>query len=169
MTEPSQAALAEMTSEVVAAYVAQNHIQASELPHLIASVHAAFGGLGKPVEPEVSAEPLKPAVSVRKSITDDYIISLEDGRKLKSMKRYLAGLGMTPADYRTKWGLPKDYPMVAPAYAAHRSALAKSLGLGRRAAQDTTEGAPDVEDADLDVEAQPEPTKAGRGRKKVAK
>jgi predicted transcriptional regulator len=169
MTSPDPIALAEMTSEVVAAYVAQNHVQASELPNLIASVHAALGGLGKPVEPEVSAEPLKPAVPVRKSITDDYIISLEDGRKLKSMKRYLAGLGMTPAEYRTKWGLPNDYPMVAPSYAAHRSALAKSLGLGRKASQNAVEGAPDVEDADLEVEARPEPTKAGRARKKVAK
>ena len=69
---------------------------------------------------------------VKKSITDDYIISLEDGRKLKSMKRYLATLGMTPDDYRAKWGLPGDYPMVAPAYAAKRSELAKSLGLGRK-------------------------------------
>ena len=169
MTDPNPIALAEVTSEVVAAYVAQNHIQASELPNLIAAVHAALGGLGKPVAPPVSTEPLKPAVPVKKSITDDYIISLEDGRKLKSMKRYLAGLGMTPADYRAKWGLPNDYPMVAPAYAAHRSALAKTIGLGRKASQETIEGAPDVEDADLEVEAQPEPTKAGRGRKKVAK
>ena len=82
-------------------------------------------------DPAVSGEPPKPAVPVKESITDDYLISLEDGRKLKSMKRYLAGLGMTPADYRAKWGLPHDYPMVAPAYAAHRSVLAKAIGLGR--------------------------------------
>lgn len=163
MTDLGPTALAETTSEVVAAYVRQNHIQPSELPNLIASVYAALGGLGKPVEPVAPAEPLKPAVPVRKSITDDYLISLEDGRKLKSMKRYLAGLGMTPDEYRAKWGLPKDYPMVAPAYAAHRSALAKSLGLGRRAGQDVVE-------ADAEVEAHPEPEapkKAGRGRKKA--
>jgi predicted transcriptional regulator len=130
MTELSQTALAEMTSEVVAAYVAQNHIQPSELPNLIASVHMALGGLGKAVEP--SAETPKPAVPVKKSITDDYLISLEDGRKFKSLKKYLAGLGMTPADYRAKWGLPNDYPMVAPSYAAKRSELAKSFGLGRK-------------------------------------
>ena len=136
MSDPNPIALAEMTSEVVAAYVAQNHIQPSELPNLIASVHATLGGLGKAPEPQVSTEPLKPAVPVKKSVTDDYIISLEDGRKLKSMKRYLAGLGMTPAEYRAKWGLPKDYPMTAPAYAARRSELAKTIGLGRKASKD---------------------------------
>jgi predicted transcriptional regulator len=171
MSDPMNMTLAEVTSEVVAAYVRQNHVQPSELPNLIASVHAALGGLGKPVEPTVSAEPPKPAVPVRKSITDEYIISLEDGRKLKSMKRYLAGLGMTPADYRAKWGLPNDYPMVAPAYAAKRSELAKSLGLGRRSAQDTVETeAEEVDEVGPEVEAEPEPEaprKAGRGRKKA--
>ena len=133
MSDPSQTNFAEITSEVVAAYVAQNHIQVAELPKLIASVHEAFKSLGQPVEvAEVAPEPRKPAVSIKKSVTDEYIISLEDGRKLKSMKRYLAGLGMTPADYRAKWGLPGDYPMVAPAYAAKRSELAKTLGLGRK-------------------------------------
>ena len=138
--------LADITSELVAAYVTQNHVQPSELPALIASVHATLGNLGKAPAPEVSAEPLKPAVPIKKSITDDYLISLEDGRKLKSMKRYLAGLGMTPAEYRSKWGLPNDYPMVAPAYAAKRSELAKNLGLGRRGAQEVAEAAPEVED-----------------------
>ena len=171
MTDPINTALAEVTSEVVAAYVAKNHLQPSELPNLIASVHATFSGLGKPVAPEAPAEPLKPAVSVRKSITDDYIISLEDGRKLKSMKRYLAGLGMTPNEYRAKWGLPADYPMVAPAYAAHRSALAKSLGLGRRGAQDAVDAAPepDEEGSEVDTQAEPEDAKkpARRGGKKA--
>ena len=171
MTDPTSTALAEMTSEVVAAYVVQNHIQPSELPNLIASVHAALGGLGKPVEPQVSAEPLKPAVPVRKSITDEYLISLEDGRKLKSMKRYLTGLGMTPAQYREKWGLPHDYPMVAPAYAAHRSHLAKTIGLGRRGAQDAIKAAPEIGEEGPEVEAQPEPEtakKPRRGGKKAA-
>ena len=125
-------ALVEMTSELVAAYVAKNSVPVAELPALIVSIHGALGGLGKPAQPEVTAEPLKPAVPIRKSVTDDYIISLEDGRKLKSMKRYLSGLGMTPADYRAKWDLPGDYPMVAPAYAAQRSELARNLGLGRK-------------------------------------
>ena len=145
MSDFNRVALAEATSELVAADVGQNHVQASELPNLIAFVHAALGGLGKPAEPQVPAEPLTPAVSVRRSITDDSITSREDGRKLKSMKRYLAGLGMTPAEYRAKRGLPADDTMVAPAYAAKRSELAKSLGLGRRGAQDAVDAAPDVE------------------------
>ena len=172
MSDLDPTALAEMTSEVVAAYVVQNHIQPSELPNLIASVHAALVGLGKPVEPEVSTEPLKPAVPVKKSITDDYLISLEDGRKLKSMKRYLAGLGMTPADYRAKWRLPHDYPMIAPAYAAKRSELAKGFGLGRKASKKAVEAAPEVDGEEPEVETQSEseaPKKAARrgGKKNV--
>ncbi len=95
---------------------------------------------------------------IKKSITDEYIISLEDGRKLKSMKRYLSGLGMTPAQYREKWGLPHDYPMVAPAYAAHRSALAKTLGLGRKRQEEVVEVAPEPE-------AQPESAAKKPGRR----
>ena len=107
------------------------------------------------------AEPQKPAVPIKKSVTEDYIISLEDGRKLKSMKRYLATLGVTPAEYREKWGLPHDHPVVAPVYAAKRSELAKKLGLGRKGLQDAGE-------ADPEVDAQPAsgaPKKAGRGGK----
>ena len=139
MPDINQTALAEVTSEVVAAYVTKNHIQPNELPSLIASVHATLGSLNKAPEPDVPAEPLNPAVPVKKSITEDYIISLEDGRKLKSMKRYLATLGMTPDEYRAKWGLPKDYPMIAPAYAAKRSELAKNSGLGRRGSQEAAD------------------------------
>ena len=159
-------ALTEITSEVVAAYVAQNHIHPAELPKLIASVHEAFKSLGQPVEAEaapVGAPKPIPPVSIRKSITDEYLVSLEDGKRYRALKRHLTKYGMTPAEYRAKWGLPKDYPMVAPAYAAHRSALAKTLGLGRRASQDVAEVAPEAE-------AQPEPeaaAKAGRGRKKA--
>ena len=130
---PFDAELVELTTGVVAAYVARNHVRSAEMPALIASVHQALASLGQADEPEVTAEPLKPAVPVKKSVTDDYIISLEDGRKFKSLKRYLAtSHGMTPDDYRAKWGLPKDYPMVAPAYAAKRSALAKTIGLGNK-------------------------------------
>ncbi|MGI3901555.1 MAG: MucR family transcriptional regulator [Janthinobacterium lividum] len=126
-----------MTTEVVTAYTAKNHVQPSELPALIASVHDAFRGLGKPSLAEAVAEPPKPAVPVNKSVTDELIISLEDGRKFRSMKRYLSTLGMTPADYRAKWGLPADYPMVAPAYAAKRSEIAKA-----RFGRNTTETLP---------------------------
>ena len=164
MPDPSQTAFAEITSEVVAAYVAQNHVQAAELPKLIASVHEAFRSLGQPAPAEAAPEPLKPAVPVKRSVTDDYIISLEDGRKLKSMKRYLAGLGMTPAEYRTKWGLPADYPMVAPSYAAKRSELAKSLGLGRKPAEDPGEAAPEAEAAEGETASEAAPARK-RGAK----
>ncbi len=167
MSDPTQATLVEMTSEVVAAYIGKNHVQPSEMPALIASVHAAFTGLGKPPAVEPSDEPLKPAVPIKKSITDEFIISLEDGRKLKSMKRYLSGLGMTPADYRAKWGLPHDYPMVAPAYAAHRSTLAKTLGLGRKRQEEVVGAAPEPEAQPEPVEAPAKP-KAGRSKKGAA-
>ena len=126
----------ETTAEIVAAYVSRNSVPVSELPNLIRSVHDSLSKLGSaPTVAEPAAKP-EPAVSIRKSITDQFIISLEDGRKFKSMKRYLSGLGMTPADYRAKWGLPPDYPMVAPAYAAKRSELAKTIGLGRKSAEE---------------------------------
>ena len=132
MSDPSQTSLVDVTTEVVAAYVTKNPVRPTDMPALIASVHDAFTSLGKPAVTEAVAEPLKPAVPIKKSVTDEFIISLEDGRKLKSMKRYLTKRGMTPAEYRTKWGLPADYPMLAPAYAKARSALAKTLGLGRK-------------------------------------
>ena len=136
MTDLNPTALAEMTSEVVAAYVRQNHVQPSELPNLISSVHAAFGGLGKPEAPAVEPTKLVPPVSIRKSVTDEYLVSMEDGKRYKSLKRHLGIRGLTPDQYRAKWGLPQDYPMVAPAYAARRSELAKTIGLGRKASKD---------------------------------
>ncbi|MBZ9870480.1 MucR family transcriptional regulator [Mesorhizobium sp. BR1-1-9] len=124
--------LISLTADVVAAYVQNNPLPTTGLPELIASVHAA---LSKLEQPAVAPEPeLVPAVNPKKSVFPDYIISLEDGRKFKSMRRHLGLLGMTPEAYRTKWGLAKDYPMVAPSYAAQRSALAKASGLGRKAA-----------------------------------
>ena len=123
-------ALIEITSEVVSAYLANNHVPSAELPSLIASVHGTFAGLGQAPEPAVEPEKAVPAVPVRKSVTDDYLISLEDGKQYRSLKRHLAGRGLTPAEYRAKWDLPHDYPMVAPAYARKRSELAKAAGLG---------------------------------------
>ena len=160
--------LVEMTAELVSAYVAKNSVPVADLPALIVSIHGALGGLGKPSQPEVAVEPPKPAVSIKKSITDEYIISLEDGRKLKSMKRYLAGLGMTPADYRAKWGLPHDYPMVAPAYAAHRSTLAKNLGLGRKGSQVGVEADLEAE-PETATEAPAEAEEAKKPRKRATK
>ncbi|KQS54039.1 MAG: MucR family transcriptional regulator [Brevundimonas sp.] len=123
--------LLEMTADIVSAYVGNNTVTADALPGLIANIHAALsqvsGGAPEP-EPEVK----EPAVSVRKSITPDFLICLEDGRKFKSLKRHLrTKYDMSPEEYRSKWGLAKDYPMVAPNYAKARSDLAKSMGLGQ--------------------------------------
>ena len=130
MTEAAHPALIDMASDIVSAYVANNHVQAAEMPVLIATVHAALAGLGAPEPAVVEPEKPTPAVSVRKSVTDDYLISLEDGKRYQSLKRHLSSRGLTPAEYRAKWGLPPDYPMVSPAYARKRSELAKSIGLG---------------------------------------
>lgn len=130
VTEASAAELIELTADIVSAYVSKNPVPAAGLPELIASVHSSLSGLGGPVVPAVGAP--TPAVNPKKSVFPDYIVSLEDGRKFKSMKRHLGLLGMTPEQYREKWGLKPDYPMVAPNYAATRSALAKASGLGRK-------------------------------------
>jgi predicted transcriptional regulator len=118
-----------LAADIVSAYVSRNSVTPGGLPALIESVHSALTNLGA-VEPVHQAEPLVPAVSIRKSITPGFLICLDDGKKFKSLKRHLASHGMTPDQYRAKWNLPKDYPMVAPDYAATRSALAKSIGLG---------------------------------------
>ena len=135
-TEPTSDAamlpveVAALTSQIVAAFVGQHKLGPAELPAIIASVHTALSSLGH----EGPAEPEKPVpmMPIKKTVTNDYLISLEDGRHYKSLKRHLTGRGLTPAEYREKWGLPKDYPMVAPSYAKHRSELAKSLGLGQQ-------------------------------------
>lgn len=122
----------ELTAEIVSAYVAHNTVSANEIPALINQVHAALVrvSLGKA---EISAEPPKPAVTIKKSVTPDYIVCLEDGKKFKSLKRHLrTQYNVTPEQYRDKWGLPPDYPMVAPNYAAARSQLARQMGLGQQ-------------------------------------
>ncbi|MCJ2005859.1 MucR family transcriptional regulator [Methylobacterium sp. J-092] len=120
-----------MAADIVSAYVSNNHVQAGELPNLIASVHASLSRLGGE-EPRTASEPekLTPA-QIRKSITPDAIISFEDGKGYKTMRRHLTLRGLTPEAYRAKWGLPADYPMVTTSYSAKRSELAKSLGLGQ--------------------------------------
>jgi predicted transcriptional regulator len=122
----------ELTAEIVSAYVSNNPVTASDMPGLINQIHSALirvsGGHG-----DVQPEPLKPAVTVKRSITPDHIVCLEDGKKFKSLKRHLrTQYNMTPEQYRDKWGLPPDYPMVAPNYAAARSQLAKQMGLGQQ-------------------------------------
>lgn len=122
------------SADIVAAYVAQNALPASGIPDLIRSVYDTLGALGQAPAPVRSMEKQKPAVPVSKSVHDDYIVCLEDGKKLKMLKRYLRShYGLTPDAYRAKWNLPPDYPMVAPNYAARRSAFAKQIGLGKPA------------------------------------
>lgn len=123
--------LTEMTTDIVSAYLSQNRVDPAQVGSLILSVHAALVGLGHPaVEPETVVD--KPtAAQVRKSITDGGLISFLDGRTYQSLKRHLTTRGMTPEGYRKQFGLPSAYPMVAPAYAARRSALAKAMGLGQ--------------------------------------
>jgi predicted transcriptional regulator len=123
--------LLRMTADVVAAYVSNNTLPTAQLAEVINSVYHSLKGLEGPV-PELAPEPAKPAVPIRKSITPDYLICLEDGKKLKMLKRHLRSTyNMTPDEYRARWGLPPDYPMVAPNYAEQRSAFAKKIGLGR--------------------------------------
>ena len=123
-----------LTSQIISAYVSKNSLQASDLPALISSVYQSLKSLDQPQAAVEAAVDLKPAVPVKKSVTPEYIICLEDGKKLKMLKRHLSSsYGMTPDEYRAKWGLPADYPMVAPNYAKARSDLALKLGLGRRA------------------------------------
>lgn len=119
-----------MTTDIVASFVSNNSVAADSMPEMIRSVHATLRELsGAEAKPEAKS---KPAVPISKSVTDDYIICLEDGKKLKMLKRYLRSqYDMSPEDYRRKWGLPSDYPMVAPAYSRRRSDFAKEIGLGR--------------------------------------
>ena len=129
MDEKSE--IIEMTADIVSAYVGNNMVGAADLPNLIQSVHRALAGVSTGVE-VVEAAPKEPAVPVKRSITPGFLICLEDGRKFKSLKRHLrTKYNMSPEDYRAKWGLPKDYPMVAPDYAKARSELAKQMGLGQ--------------------------------------
>ncbi len=153
MTEKNELQI-ELTADVVSAYVSNNPVPVGELSKLIADVYTALGLVnGAAVLAEV--EPQKPAVPIKKSVLPDYIISLEDGKRFKSLKRHLmTSYGMTPDEYRAKWNLPSDYPMVAPNYAATRSALAKTIGLGRKLGDK--------------LKAKPTSTGAKRGRKKAA-
>jgi predicted transcriptional regulator len=129
----SQIDLVSLAAEIVSAYVSNNRVSVADVPALIGDVHRSLKNIGNGTNAPI-AEPLVPAVPVKKSIQPDFIICLEDGKKFKSLKRHLrTKYDMTPAEYRTKWNLPHDYPMVAPNYAEKRSSLAKSMGLGRKA------------------------------------
>ncbi|KAA0678216.1 MucR family transcriptional regulator [Azospirillum brasilense] len=131
--------LTALTATISAAYFENNNVSLQDVPSVINAVYAAFAALGQ--APQPAAERLIPAVPIRKSVTPDYIVCLEDGKQLKMLKRHLQSTyGLTPEEYRAKWGLPPEYPMVAPNYAAQRSDLAKQIGLGRSAGRGKAKG-----------------------------
>ncbi|RWG49591.1 MAG: transcriptional regulator [Mesorhizobium sp.] len=130
--------LVELTADIVSAFVSNNSVPVAGLADLISSVHSSLSGLGQ--RSAVPAEAQVPAVNPKKSVFPDYILCLEDGKKFKSLKRHLALHGLTPDEYRARWGLKPDYPMVAPNYAAQRSELAKASGLGRKPAAKPAKG-----------------------------
>jgi predicted transcriptional regulator len=151
--------LLNLTAEIVASFAGNNTVAIGDLPAVIATVFRTLRGVGQG-EAEKPAEAPVPAVPVKKSIGTDYLVCLEDGRKVKMLKRYLATRhGLTPEEYRRRWGLPGDYPMVPPAYAAQRSAMAKRIGLGRK---------PAAAPAPEPTPAAPEPRRRAGGRKRKA-
>ena len=161
--------LFDLTTAIVVAYAGSHTLPASELPELIGSVFTALRNLGTVAEPAPPAEALVPAVPVKKSVTPEFIICLEDGKKMQMLKRYLATrYNMTPAEYRQRWGLPADYPMAAPAYAAIRSKMAKDLGFGRKRAATTLEPEPAAAPEPVPVAPQPTRRVFMRKRAKVA-
>ncbi len=145
--------LSTLTADIVSAYVSNNKVQTSDLAAVISQVHQALESVGQPAVVAQPETPKPTSAEVRKSRTPEFLTSFVDGRKYKSLKRHLTTNGMTPDEYRTRFGLPKDYPMVAESYSAQRSALAKTLGLGRKAAAPEPEPAPAA------------PKKAGRPKK----
>lgn len=165
----------ELVAHIVKAYVSNNHVPRDELPSLIGVVFDALAQTAQPEPVQPEPEPLVPAVPIKKSITPDFLICLEDGKPFKSLKRHLmTHYDLTPEAYRQKWGLPADYPMVAASYAAKRSELAKSIGLGRKAEAAPAPEADEVETAapepaaEVQEETAPEPRRRTRGKAKAA-
>lgn len=135
MAEQDQDALRELVAEVAAAYFSNSHVNPSEIPNVVQQIAASLGSVGGQAAAQASEAPAQQRLTpsqIRKSVTPDGLVSFEDGRSYKTLKRHLSGRGLTPADYRAKYGLPSDYPMVAPNYSAARSAMAKNLGLGQK-------------------------------------
>jgi len=164
MSNQSESDLLTLTAQIVSAHVRHNALQPDALPALIRSVHSTLTNIGT-TAPAPQEKP-QPSVPVKRSVFPDYIVCLEDGKRLKMLKRHLqTAYNMTPDQYRERWGLPHDYPMVAPKYAAHRSTLAKSIGLGRKSSPDAADMAPEPEPEE---EPAPEPP-VRRGRKPAAK
>jgi len=148
MTEQIQSDILKYTAVIVSAHSSHNQVEINILPQLIQSVYQALSSLS--ADPEMDVSSLKPAVPIRKSVFPDYIVCLEDGAKMKVLRRYIATrFGLTPSAYRQRWALPSDYPMVAPNYAEKRSALARKHGLGRKvAAEQRIENAVEAEKED---------------------
>ena len=165
MASESDADVLRLTAKSISAHVGNNQVAVAALPELIQSVHRSLATAGT-AEPTPAPTPLTPAVPVRRSVFPDHLVCLEDGKKLKMLKRYLqVRHAMTPQQYREKWGLPADYPMVAPNYASHRSSLAKQIGLGRKpgsAAPEQASLAEEIEEPDPPVQP---PVTQGRARR----
>ena len=159
MPDENAASLLALTTQIVSAHVSHNEVQAAALPALIQQVYQALSHAGAP---PAQPERPEPAVPIKRSVFPDHIICLEDGKSFKTLRRHLQNVyGLSPDQYRERWGLPTSYPMVAPAYAEHRSRLAKSFGLGRKAVTGTAEASGAAEDA-------PAPRKRGRPAKAAA-
>ena len=157
----------ELAADIVSAFVSNNSVPVADLPTLISNVHTALQNVAQPASMQEEVKPT-PAVSVRKSVTPDYLISLEDGKQYKSLKRHLRTQGLTPGEYRAKWGLPQDYPMVAASYTQKRSELAKSMGLGQQRTK-AAQARAAAKDASNDaVVTAPAKAPAKRSRKKAA-
>jgi predicted transcriptional regulator len=155
-----------ITADIVSSFVANNSVHRADLPNVIGAVHAALQSLVSPQQTE--PEKPQPAVSIRKSISPDFLISLEDGKKYKTLKRHLRNFGLTAEEYRAKWGLPADYPMVAPNYAAKRSELARSSGLGQQRRK-TPAKAPAAPEETVTAPAEaPKPKRRGPSNKKAS-
>ena len=153
----------EITADIIAAYVSRNHVQPTELPTLIASVHAALTALGNGTTAEPASPEKATAAQIKKSISSDGLISFEDGKTYKTLKRHLTLRGLTPEAYRAKWGLSPDYPMTAASYSAQRSALAQALGLGQQRRK--TAPAPEPKVAPTNDAPSEKPKRLGRPRK----
>ena len=170
MSEEHQDASEEMIHQVVSivsAYVSHNSMRAADLPEFIGAVHASIRHLAKAPAAVEAKKPENPAVPVKRSVSKDYIVCLEDGKKFKSLRRHLSSFHqLTPDEYRTKWNLPSDYPMVAPAYSATRSQLAKDSGLGQVSRSGEDDAIDEEAGAPEPIEAEEAPKKAKRGRPK---
>ncbi|QRM35633.1 MucR family transcriptional regulator [Microvirga sp. VF16] len=166
-SEQQKPDLPSITADIVSSYVANNAVHRADLPAVIASVHAALARLVAPkqLKPE---KQLQPVVAIRKSVTPDFLISLEDGKKYKTLKRHLGRLGLTAEEYRAKWGLPADYPMVAPNYAQKRSELARSSGLGQQRRKTAAKAVAAPEETAMAPAAASKPKRRAPSKKKTS-